>query len=110
MNLEDLTGGKLRDDLVDYGYQVATVVFNNSIYVLRDGFVNGFDNFYMDPITQIEEWDYKTNQSKRVITLTGVSLGNRYNYIIYPEYNRIRFVGGEGITTGTTYRDILEIY
>ena len=108
--IEDLTGGKLRDDLVDYGWQVRTVVFNNFIYVLRAGGADRFGNSYIDPITKIEEWDYNTNQSKRVITLTGVSLGNRYNYIIYPEYNRIRFVGGEGIPTDTTYSDILEIY
>lgn len=108
--IEDLTGGKLRDDLVDYGHQVKTVVFNNFIYVLRGGGCDRFDNSYINPITKIEEWDYNTNQSKRVITLTGVSLGNLYHFIIYPEYNRIRFVGGEGITTGTTYRDILEIY
>ena len=108
--IEDLTGGKLRDDLVDYGWQVRTVVFNNSIYVLRAGCFDRFGYKYTVPITKIEEWDYNTNQSKRVITLTGVSLGNLYHYIIYPEYNRIRFVGGEGITTGTTYREILEIY
>ena len=108
--IEDLTGGKLRDDLVDYGWQVRTVVFNNFIYVLRAGGADRFGNSYIDPITKIEEWDYNTNQSKRVITLTGVSLGNLYHYIIYPEYNRIRFVGGEDIPTGTTYSDILEIY
>ena len=108
--IEDLTGGKLRDDLVDYGYRVKTVVFNNFIYVLREGWADRFGNKYMEPITKIEEWDYNTNQSKRVITLTGVSLGNRCNYIIYPEYNRIRFVGGEDALTLEYYSDILEIY
>jgi len=108
--IEDLTGGKLRDDLVDYGHQVKTVVFNNFIYVLRGGGADRFGNSYINPITQIEEWDYNTNQSKRVITLTGESLGYRCNFIIYPEYNRIRLVGGEGITAVEYYSDILEIY